>query len=217
MIQERLFHARSSIPDVAEDADLRYNALAHVIDELTQILQPYVWLEAEGAQTYTFDSLVSDSEASGGSYLALDTDRPPPTGGEAGGYHADYRFSVNGSGTYAVWAAATPISASSPFTYTLDDGGENVVQDVETEGSPYAGRFTWSHLGDVTLGRGPHTLTIRATGPRVRDNRYVLSLDAFCLSRVPFHPSGTQQPAIELLPPPDEAPSNGSKRKKGSK
>ena len=216
LIQEQLFHARTSIPDVAENADLRYNALAHIIDELTRVLQPYVWIEAESTLSYTFDSLVSDSEASGGSYLALDTDRPPPTGGGAGDYHADYRFSVNGSGVYAVWAAATPIADSSPFTYALDDGGENVVQDVETEGGPYAGRFTWSHLGDVTLGRGPHTLKITVAGPRARDKRYMLSLDAFCLSRVPFHPSGTQQPAIELLPPPDDPPMKGKKRGKGS-
>ena len=217
LIQERLFHARSSIPDVAQNADLRYNALARVIGELTQVLQPYVWIEAESAQAYTFDALVSDSEASGGSYLSLDTDRPPPTGGEASRYRAAYKFSVNGSGVYALWAAATPIADSAPFTYTLDDGGENVVQDVETEGGPYAGRFTWSHLGDVTLGRGPHTLTINVTGPRARDRRYALAIDAFCLSRVPFHPSGTQQPAIELLPPPDATPVKGKKRGQGTK
>ena len=66
----------------------------------------------------------------------------------------------------------------------------------------YAGKFLWSHLGDATLSHGRHTLTITVTGPRARDGRYALAIDAFCLSRVPFHPNGTQLPAIELLPPP---------------
>ena len=66
----------------------------------------------------------------------------------------------------------------------------------------YAGKFVWSQLGDVTLSHGPHTLTITLTGPRDRDHRYALAIDTFCLSRVPFHPNGTQMPAIDLLPPP---------------
>ena len=214
VIQDQLFHARASIADTDQNADLRYNALARVIGELTQVLQPYVWLEAESARSYTFDSLVSDSEASGGSYLSLDTDRlPPSTTGDAGGYRADYKFSVNAAGSYALWAAATPVPDSAPFTYSIDNGGDNVIQSVETGGGTYAGRFVWSHLGDVTLTRGPHALTVAVTGPRARDKRYVLALDAFCLSRVPFQPSGTLQPAIDLLPPPDAAPVKHGKRK----
>ncbi len=216
LYQERLFQIRNTIPVTAQDADLRYNAFARVIGSLTQALQPYVWIEAESASSYTFDSLVSDSEASGGSYLALDTDRLPPTstGDADGGYRADYKFSVNASGSYALWIAGSPLRDSAPFTYTLDDGGANTAEDVETEGGLYAGKFLWSRLGDVTLTRGPHTLTITVTGPRARDNRYALALDAFCLSRVPFHPNGTIQPAIDFLPPPDAPPIKGGKRKK---
>lgn len=211
LYQDRLFQIRNSIPTTVQDADLRYNAFARLVDDLTQTLQPFVWIEAESASSYTFDSPVSDSEASGGSYLTLDTDRvaPSSTGDAEGGYRAEYKFSVNASGSYALWIAGSPTNDSSPFTYSMDAGGANPVEDVTTEGSLYAGKFVWSRLGNAALSRGPHTLAIRVTGRRPRDKRYVLSVDAFCLSRVPFHPNGIQPPAIELLPPPIELDKKG--------
>ena len=171
---------------------------------MTRSLQPFVWLEAEGASSNTFDSVVSDSEASGGSYLSLDTDRQAPssTGDGGAGYRVVYDFSVGATGSYALWVAASPTSESSPFTYTLDGGGANTSEDAQAEGGLYAGRFVWSKLGDASLAHGRHTLTITVTGPRARDGRFALALDAFCLSRVPFRPNGTQLPAIEVLPPP---------------
>lgn len=208
---ERLFQIRNTIPTKARDADLRYNAFAHLVADMTQTLQPFVWLEGEGTSSYTFDSVVSDSEASGGSYLSLDTDRLPSssTGNAEGGYRAEYTFSVNAGGSYALWMAGSATRASAPITYTLDSGGANPVEDVPTEGDLYAGKFLWSHLGDATLSRGRHTLTLTVTGPRARDGRYALAIDAFCLSRVPFHPNGTQLPSIELLPPPVEKDKKG--------
>ena len=211
LYEQQLFHVRNDIATTPQASDLRYNSFARLIDALTQILQPFVWLEGESASSYTFDSLVSDPEASGGSFLSLDTDRPPPTstGDSGGGYQAVYDFSVNATGSYALWVAAGSLSASSPFTYTLDDGGANSSEDARPEGGLYGGKFVWSQLGTVSLTRGRHTLTINVTGPRSSDNRYVLSLDAFCLSRVPFHPNGTEKPAIALLPPPVERDKHG--------
>ena len=143
--------------------------------------------------------------------LSLDTDRQPSssTGNADGGYRAEYTFAVNATGSYALWMAGSPPRDSAPFTYTLDGGAANPVEDVPTEGEVYAGKFLWSHLGDATLSHGRHTLTITVTGPRARDSRYALAIDAFCLSRVPFHPNGTQIPAIELLPPPVEKDKKG--------
>lgn len=215
LMRERLFYAQKILEDTPENADLRYNTLARAIAEISYALQPYVWMEGENASTYTFDSLVSDSEASGGSYLSLDTTRQPPSSGSDtdSGYHAEYKFSVNTTNPYAVWIASTPTSSSSPFTWRIDNGGENEVLDVETEGALYAGKFLWSRLGDATLTRGTHTLTITVTGPRPRDSRYSLAIDAFCLSRVPFHPDGATPPAIEFLPPPPEDKSKKGKKK----
>ncbi len=208
---QQLFQIRNSIPATAKDSDLRYNAFARFIGNLSQVLQPFLWIEAESASSYTFDSLVSDSEASSGSYLSLDTDRPPPvaTGDGGSGYQAVYQLAVGTGGSYDLWAATSPLSSSSPFTYTLDDGGANTVQDARSEGGLYAGKFVWSQLGTVSLSRGHHTLTLNVVGPRPADRRYVLSVDTLCLSRVPFHPNGTEIPSIELLPPPVERDKNG--------
>ena len=219
IFSERLFQIRNSIPTTDQDSDLRYNAFAHLINDLSQILQPFVWIEGESASSYTFDSLVSDSEASGGSYLSLDTDRLPPasTGDGGSGYEADYQFAVNAGGSYDLWLASSPLSTSSSFTYTLDDGGANTAQDAVSEGGLYAGKFVWNQLGSVSLSRGSHKLTLNVTGPRPADRRYVLALDAFCLSRVPFHPNGTQLPSIELLAPPVQKDKNGKPILKNSK
>jgi len=214
-----LFSIRNTIPTTPQASDLRYNAFARFINNVSQMLQPFVWIEGESAGSYTFDSLVSDSEASGGSYLSLDTDRPPPTssGDSGSGYSAQYQFSVNATGSYEVWSATSPLTSSSPFTYTIDDGGANTSEDARTEGGLYAGKFIWNQLGSVSLARGRHTLTVNVTRPRRSDGRYVLAVDTFCLSRVPFHPNGTQIPAIELLPPPVERDKNGKPIQKKSK
>ena len=211
LYDQQLFNVRNNIPTTPQDSDLRYNAFARLISSLSQVLQPFVWMEGESAASYTFDSLVSDSEASGGSYLSLDTDRQPPasTGDGGSGYQAEYNFTVNAAGRYDFWFAGSPLSDSSPFTYTLDDGGANTDEDAHSEGGLYAGKFVWNQLGSVTLSRGRHKLTINVTGPRPSDNRYVLAIDTFCLSRVPFHPNGTQIPSIELLPPPVPTDKNG--------
>ena len=200
--QQREFQAKNTIPDTAQNADIRYNMLARLVGSLAAALQPYLWIEGEQAASYTFDSLVSDSEASGGSYLSLDTDRQPSTSGESGGgYQADWKFQVSAAGTYSLWAATTSLPDSSPFTYTLDDGGANLPQNAP-EGGIYAGRFVWSQIGTVSLSRGPHKLALNVTAPRARDGRYVLSVDTLCLSRTPFHPNGTEPPAIEFAAPP---------------
>jgi hypothetical protein len=214
LMRERLFYAQKTLEDTPENSDLRYNTLARAIAEISNALQPYVWIEGENASAYTFDSIVSDSESSGGAYLSLDTMRQPPSSGTdtESGYHAEYKFSVNTANPFAVWIASSPTLSSSPFTWRIDNGGENESQEAETEGSVYAGKFVWSHIGDETLTRGPHTLTITVAGPRLRDKRYMLSVDAFCLSRVPFHPDGANPPAIEFLPPPPV-----DKNKKGKK
>ncbi len=209
---QQLFQIRNSIPATAQDADLRYNAFARFIGHISEVLQPFLWLEGESASSYTFDSLVSDSEASGGSYLSLDTDRPPAVSvGDGGsGYQAVYQFAVGTGGSYDLWAATGPLSSSSPFTYTVDDGGANTVEDARSEGGLYAGKFVWDQFGTVSLARGRHTLTLNVTGPRPADRRYILSVDALCLSRVPFHPNGTEIPSIELLPPPVERDRKGN-------
>lgn len=205
--KDQVFHALNVISNKPADAQARYSVLSRVITVLTSILQPYTWIEAEAATPYTFDSLAPNPEASGGAYLALDTDRRPPPAlpDRDGGYRAEYKFAVNAPGRYTLWMSGSPLGTPdvSPFTYKIDGGAANEVRGADTEGAAYAGKFVWSKLGELDLLRGSHTLSLVVTARRPADNHYTLAIDAFCLSRVPFHPDGPRQPPIDTLPPPD--------------
>ena len=76
----------------------------------------------------------------------------------------------------------------------------------------YGGKFVWRDLGHLHLGRGPHTLTILVTDHRPQDQRYVLDIDAFCITRSAFTPNGPYPPPLDSWLPP--APPETSKDKK---
>lgn len=203
--QDQFFYARNHIPGLPENADLRFTQFANIIAQLSDALRPYTWIEAENASKYTFDSIVVDAEASSGAYLSLSTDRPPPRADadSDSGYRAEYKFSVNAPGRYAIWMAGSPLGTpdASPISYSIDGGPASDGTGATTEGEPYAGKFVWNRLGETTLSRGPHTLVLSVTDRRARDNQFVLSVDAFCLTRAPFHPDGPRRPPIDIPPP----------------
>lgn len=219
--KQQLFYALNSIPTRTDNVNLRYSLISRVIDQLTNVLRPYTWIEAERSSKYTFDSLVPDPAASGGAYLSLNTPLSPPAAvaGEQGGYHADYKFTVNAPGRYEIWMAGSPLGTKdvSTFQYIVDNGASNDSSGSSPSGDMYAGKFVWSHIGDATLTRGSHTLTIVVNNRRASDNHYALAIDALCLSRVPFHPDGINQPAIDVLPPPTASPASADKTKKGKR
>ncbi len=207
--KDQYFYATNSIPDTAGNADIRYSLLQRVLANLTNALRPYTWIEGESASQYTFDSLTPEPKASGGAYLSLDTTLDPPSGpsSSANGYQAQYQFSVNAPGRYAIWAATNPLGArnASPFTWKIDDAPANDIQAAQPVGSTYAERFQWANLGAATLTRGPHTLTLTVVGRRPLDGRYVLALDALCVTRAAFTPDGPRQPPIDIPPPAPES------------
>lgn len=215
--KDQIFYALYSIPDKAENTDIRFSLLSRVIVGLTDVLRPYAWVEAEGAGKTTFDSIVPDPQASGGSYLSLDTAQEPPRAGtgEGGGYRAEYPFSVTAPGRYTVWMAGSPLGGKdvSAFAYSVDGGLSTEVRGAPASGGTYAGKFVWSNLGDVTLSRGgTHTLSLVVLGRRPADDHYALAVDVLCLSRAPFHPDGIRPPPIDVPPPP--APTEGDKKRK---
>ncbi len=210
-----LFLAENETHKLAADDPIRYSDFQQIVSRLTLLLQPFTWVEAESSADTTFSSVAPDTDASNGAYLSLDTDSDPPSDDAAGGYHASYTFSVNGPGDYALWAAATPPgSGASPFTWSVDDGPASDAEDDQTSGGPYAGKFAWRDLGDVPLRGGRHTLTIAVTGRRLEDQRYVLGLDAFCVTRVPFSPDGPTQPSVDSWLPPATPDDKDKKHKK---
>lgn len=213
--KDQIFYALYSIPDKPDNTDIRFSLLSRVIVGLTDVLRPYAWIEAEGTDKTTFDSLVSDAQASNGSYLSVDTaqEPPPPGAGEESGYRADYSFNVTAPGRYTLWMAGSPLDGknASPFAYSVDGGLRTEIHAAPSEGGVYAGKFTWSNLGDVTLTRGgTHTLSLVLLGHRPADDHYTLAVDVLCLDRAPFHPNGVQPPPIDVPPPPADT---GKKQK----
>ncbi|MBV9850791.1 MAG: hypothetical protein JO250_14045 [Armatimonadetes bacterium] len=219
LLRQQFFHTENATHDTPADAPVRYQSFRQIVDGLTLALRPYVWQEGEDTSENTFDAVTPDPEASGGAYLSLDTDRaPPPLSADSpGAYRAVYKFPVSAPGLYTLWMAGTPpgTPAASPFTYQIDEGTPSGTRDAPSEGGAYAGKFVWSQLGDAKLARGPHTLTITVTGRRALDKHYALALDAFCITRAPFHPDGTRQPPIDI--PPDIAASADKDKGKGHK
>jgi hypothetical protein len=212
-IEEDLFRIDTSMADNPLDDVPRYEELEGIIHVLEAALKPYTWVEGESSSDNTFTSIVPDSAASAGAYLSLDTSQDPPPD-SAAGYIATYNFSVNGPGTYTLWLATSPSGASaSPFTWQIGAGAASDATADPTAGSVYDGKFLWTNLGAVPLRIGPHTLTIHVSGRRSLDQRYALNLDALCVTRVPFQPSGAQQPLMSSWLPP-APPVDTKKRKK---
>jgi hypothetical protein len=203
---------------VTADDPIRYESFERIVKRLTALLQPYTWVEGESSSDTTFTSIAPDADASNGAYLSLDTDQDPLTDAQTGGYQASYTFYVTGPGVYTLWVAATPPGGTaSPFTWSVDDGPASQADDAQTQGGQYAGKFVWRDLGGLPLHLGKHTLTISVTGRRTQDQRYVLGLDAFCISRVPFAPDGATQPSVDSWLPPDTSNDKDSKGEKHKK
>jgi hypothetical protein len=202
--KDELYYAKNSPALTFNDIQLKFGRYQRLIDTLGDFLRPYAWIEGESSVRNSFDALVPSADASGGAYLSLDNPRQPPMldTGSGRGYSVTYKFTVNAAGRYAIWFAGSRLDTqdSSPFTYAVDDGVAQEVQDVPADGHPYGG-FSWSDIGEVTLDQpGKHSLTIVVHGPRSSDGHYALSIDAICLSSVVFHPDGTTPPRIDAAP-----------------
>ena len=211
--EESLFYANNTLEKMGSD-DLRYPPLTRLIGQLTEALRPYAWIEGESSSDFSFDSLIPSKDASGGSYLSLDTDRDPQhASGSESGYHAVYNFSVNASGRYTIWLAGSPLDsgAASPFAYVVDTAAPQDARGIPAAGPSYGDGFVWTNLGDVTLDAKRHMLTINVTERAKTSNRYRLDIDALCLSRVDFHPDGLARPPIDQTTP-ASPPAADSKR-----
>ena len=212
--RDEYYYAKNTPSQTDDDIQVKFNRYMRVTDSLSDFLRPYAWIEGEGASRSSFDSLVPNADASNGVYLSLDNPKDPPAldSGSGRGYGVTYNFTVNAAGRYAIWLAGSRLDddTASTFTYAVDDGPAELVQDVPASGNGY-GNFTWSNLGEVTLDHlGKHSITVVVTKPRRSDGRYVLAIDALCVSGVDFNPDGPNPPAIDA--PPLIAPKTPSDR-----
>ncbi len=176
---------------------MAFTAAVDGLNKAGAALQPYTWIEAESAQNHSFSEANHDAAASGGGFLALNTETNPP----AAGYSAQFQFSVPREDVYMVWAAATPPGTeSSPFYWTIDsDDPQTSAQAVPIGGTYLHDRLIWLRLGRTRLKKGDHTLTLRVTDRAAPEGRFHLALDSIMVTRYPFTPSGITKPPLALL------------------
>ncbi len=153
------------------------------IDKLRSLLRPYFWIEAESAQSTTFDEAPFTPGASGGRVLATSerlAGHDLPT--------ASYGISVGDPGVYQIWVAASP---RADLSFRLD--GQPLLDDAASPtptGSPYANNgLIWFRLGTATLSQGVHTIEMQTASAAT-------SVDAILMTRSPFTPNGSTPPPI---------------------
>ena len=191
----QLFYAENHFDDKPSDLPIKYDLLRNIVRNLEATISPYVWIEGEAAKPTNFTSISNNPIASNGATLTLDTDAEPDV--SADGYYAQYSFGTNSAGRYELWLAGTPLDGqkNSPLIYRVNESVPSEVTGQEGV-SPYGGKFIWTKLGMVDLKLGQNVLTFRIARRAKSDNRYRMTIDAVCLSRVPFAPAGTQRPVI---------------------
>lgn len=171
---------------------------AEAINNLVNIVEPFIWLEAENPTFYTFSDKVPLAGASGGYALSLDTASPPGNDG----YMAQYKIHVTKPDLFTVWVSGTPPgNNASPFIWNFDSDQPHNSSDAKVEGVPwFMNQLVWMKLGTAMLNPGDHTFTIRATEPAAGTGRYFLTLDSILLTRTPFTPSGIIKPPLTMGP-----------------
>lgn len=169
------------------------------IESLAADLQPYTWMEGEASGSNNFTEIAQNPEASHGAYLRLDTSQPPVT---APNYGVRYTFNAPSSGLYTVWLAGTlPGPDISPFSWYMDAGYPDAKppHDPAPHGPRYLSNyFGWMFLGNATLTKGDHALTIKVDGPASATGNYRFAIDTIVIAPAsyPFSPYTT------ILPPP---------------
>ncbi len=169
---------------------------AEAINNLVNIVEPFIWQEAEDPSYYTFSDKAPLAGASGGYALSLDTASPPGSDG----YMAQYKIHVTKPDQFTVWVSGTPPgNDASPFIWNFDSDQPHNSSDAKVVGAPwFMNQLVWMKLGTVMLNPGDHTFTIRATEPAAGTGRYFLTLDSILLTRTPFTPSGIMKPPLNM-------------------
>ncbi|MFN3652480.1 MAG: hypothetical protein ACK47B_23130 [Armatimonadota bacterium] len=172
-----------------------YLSTNQYVERLRQLLQPYIWIEAERPAGHNFSGVTFAGGAS--SSLVLRVNRPdaPPSGL----FKARYVVDISRDASYEIWVAgkAPGESGASPLIWQIDDEPAQEVRSVARAGEEYARGLAWFSLGRLTLKAGRHELLIAiAEKAETGSRRYFGSLDAIVFSREPFRPNGVEKPAI---------------------
>ena len=169
---------------------------AEAINGILPLVQPYIWREAEFADSHGFSELAPEPGASNQTLLSLNTVNQP---GQAG-YDAQYKIDIAQKDIYDLWVSCTPPGTnSSAFVWTIDAQPPHSVMDGKVVGSPYlVNKLVWINLGKVDLNAGQHTLTLKVTDRNAANDRYFLNIDAILLTRDSFIPRGILRPTLPI-------------------
>lgn len=140
-------------------------------------------VEGEQAAYTNFSGIVNNAAYSGGQLLRLQTSAAAPQGG----YIARYEVQAAETGYYRLDTISTPpaISWASPFEVGVNDGPFQPVTDADEFGSVNS-TVKKFHLHTVYLQQGTNEIVFRVTERRTSDGLYVLFIDAFMLTKLPF-------------------------------
>ena len=131
LFQQREFQAKNTIPDTAQNADIRYNMLARLVGSLAAALQPYLWIEGNRHRRIrSIRWFRTRKPPAARICLWTRTVSRPRAASQEAAIQAEWKFQVSAAGTYSLWTSTTPLPDAAPFTYTLDDGGANVAQNA---------------------------------------------------------------------------------------
>jgi hypothetical protein len=168
-----------------------YLLASEAVDELTQRLASYLWMEAETADESNFDEIVEQPWASGGRIARLQNFNDPP----ARGYFLRYRFGVREEGTYTLWVACQ-VQGASALLWSVDDNPPQLPESSVPVGQ-YGEGFGWIRMGTVRLSPGMHSLELRVTN-RAGDvsTSYAQGCDVVLLTAENIIPQGINKPPV---------------------
>lgn len=169
---------------------------------MRRLLSPYQWVEGERPLEHNFSGQAFLDGTSEGRYLVLDRQRAATSGL----YTARYVLNLMRDATYDVWIAGrVPGRAgTSAIQWAVDSQPLQDADQVEVSGGEYAPGIAWYRVGQATLEKGRHVVTI-AVQP-VKGVRSVFGIDALVLAREPFQPKGIEPP--EWIKPKNNARAN---------
>jgi hypothetical protein len=173
-----------------------YAAARQMIDRMTDLVRPYIWMEGEAATAQNFTEVAPNAEASGGNYLRLST--PDPARYPVSVYAARYAFDVPNDGDYRIWIAGSlPGPETSPITWYIDRRPEQEPASPTPQGPLYLQQhFGWYQLGTARLEKGPHNLTVKVVDRAAATGQFALGIDSILVIPVnrEFTPNATIRP-----------------------
>ncbi len=169
-----------------------YQLVSKPVAGLRDLFSPYLWVEGERPLDHSFSGSLFRTGTSEGRILQLDRSRAP----RDGAFTARYTVVVHEAATYELWVAgsAPGKGGTSPLRWNMDGDPAAMVESA-TASEEYAPGLAWYSLGQVTLTKGKHVLTLAVPARGAADEgRYRFAVDAFVLARAPFQPRGTEKP-----------------------